>query len=258
MRRDFVCRSAAIKHMARTRILDARVLSIAIKLLIVFAATDLLFIGLHLAFQFQVTRDHVFSLDGDRVAGEFWQYVKEYWVLAGIAVLAWRRRQLIYVIWSTVFAYLLADDAMEIHGRIGPKIGKVLQLRAVGNLQQEDLGELVFTTTCAVALLCIMALLYRKADPDAKRVTFVLVVGLLLMGVFGVGCDAMHALTKLSALTVIEEGGELLVMSGICSLVMCEAWLEAWTLPLTRSGQTPTTLSAQYEPALSRRASAGG
>ena len=195
-------------------------------LLPLFAAADILFIGLHLAFESHLTTNTVYSLEGDGVGGEIWQYLKEYWIILAMGYLVWHRRQPIYAVWGTVFAYLLADDAMQIHEETGAKIGEVLGIAAVGSLKPGDLGQIIFASACAVALLCVMAVFYQKANRDARRVTITLIAGLLMMGVFGVGCDAIHALTAVDALIVVEEGGELLIMSIICTLMLCETWRE--------------------------------
>lgn len=191
-------------------------------ILLVFAAGDAFFITLHLLFEFQLTKDPVFSLEGDRVAGEFWQYVKEYWIVLAMCVLLWVRRQPVYAVWGLVFAYLLADDALEIHEKTGAKIGTALNLTAIGNLQSWDQGQIIFAAACGAVVLGAMALFYRKGDKAARRVTRRLLGGLVLMGLFGVGCDALHALTALDAMIVVEEGGELFIMSGICTLMICE------------------------------------
>lgn len=191
-------------------------------LLLLFAAGDVFFIALHLLFDFKLTKDPVFSLEGDRVAGEFWQYVKEYWIALTMGVLLWLRRQPVYAAWGVLFTYLLVDDALEIHEKTGDRIASALNLSPISNLQSGDLGQIIFAASCGFVLLAAMALFYRKADPDARRVTRWLFGGLILMGIFGVGCDALHALTALDAMIVAEEGGELMIMSGICTLMICE------------------------------------
>lgn len=221
--------TAAVDRMFRVRVADAPAGRNAAAVLVLFAAADLFFIALHLAFGFGFTKDPVFSLEGDRIGGEFWQYVKEYWIAVVMGVLWWRRREVIYAAWSAVFLYLLADDSLQVHEKVGDRIGRALNLPAIGNLRWWDLGQTIFAASCAAALLAGIALLYRKADQDARRVTLTMITGLLLMGVFGVGADVLHALTALDALIVVEEGGELLVMSGICTLVVCEAWRELWS-----------------------------
>lgn len=210
-------------------------------LLLLFVAGDAFFVALHLLFDFKLTKDPVFSLEGDRVAGEFWQYVKEYWIALTMGLLLWLRRQPIYAAWGVLFTYLLVDDALEIHEKTGEKIGSALNLSPIGNLQPWDLGQIIFAATCGVVLLAAMALFYSKADPDARRVTRWLFGGLILMGVFGVGCDALHALTALDAMIVVEEGGELMIMSGICTLMISEVLRDrAVTAKLrSRAGQTP-------------------
>ena len=227
--------STTIERMTGVSISDAAVGRSGIAVFLLFASADFLFIALHMAFEFHLTKDPVFSLEGDRIAGEFWQYVKEYWIAMVMGMLVWRRRQPVYAAWCAVFAYLLADDALQIHESSGAKIGQVLRTTALESVRRDDLGQIIFATACAVFLLCVMAIFYQKADRDARRVTVTLIAGLVLMGVFGVAWDAIHAFTALDALTVVEEGGELLVMSGICTLMVCEAWRELWDNSTRRS-----------------------
>jgi hypothetical protein len=83
-------------------------------LLLLFVTADLFFVGLHMAFEYRLTKDPLLSLEGDRVASEFWQYVKEYWIVLAMSFLFQRVRQPIYAAWAVVFAYILADDALRI------------------------------------------------------------------------------------------------------------------------------------------------
>jgi hypothetical protein len=194
-------------------------------LLLLFATADLFFVGLHTGFELGFTKDPVFSLEGDRTGGEFWQYVKEYWIVMVMVLLFRRTGQPMYAAWGAVFAYILADDALQIHEKMGVKIAQALGLPTFGNMEGWAIGQILFAGGCAVVLLILMALLYQTASENARRMTLTLLLGLFLVAVFGVGCDALHALVPVDALIVVEEGGELLIMSCVCTAVLSEAGL---------------------------------
>jgi hypothetical protein len=195
------------------------------------ASGDAFFIGLHAIYTFQFTANPVFSLDGDRVAGEIFQYLKEFWIVLASLMLYRLRRQPVFAAWSLTFAYILADDSMELHEKAGQVLAKSMYLPSLGGMLPVHTGQLVFAAACAVALFLVMGLLYLRADANARRVSCMMLAGLLLVGVFGVGADFMHVWTNLDVFIIVEEGGELIAMSLICAFMLSEAW-PAFARPL--------------------------
>ena len=194
-------------------------------LLLLFLLADLFFFGLHFAFELRITTDPVFSLEGDRIAGEFWQYIKEYWIVVAMTFLFYRREwQPIYAAWALAFSYILADDSLQLHEKAGAKLAAVLNLPGFAHMLPRELGQALFVGFCGVVLLLAISLFYRRANPQARQLTRIVVFGLLLVAVFAVGGDLLHAMTASDALIVVEEGGELLVMSVLCALLLSEAW----------------------------------
>jgi hypothetical protein len=215
-------------------------------LLSILLLGDLVFITIHLLHILTpYFNSPSFNIEFDNGYGEKYQYLK---YLVVICLFIWfcsMRRTFGLLPWALLFGYFLADDAWQMHERLGAWIGEELPFAPPFRLRRQDLGELLVTTTAGLILLPSFLAAYFFG-PRTLRKTFhdLLLLLSLLMG-FAVGVDMVHAAFLGSpriefVLGVIEDGGELIAVSLL-------AWY-AYFLTRRRPG-TETTLLQMLMPA---------
>jgi hypothetical protein len=194
--------------------------SAVLSLLAILFCADLVLVTIHLAQPyFEALRPRHFSLEADRGIAEYYQYLKQ-----AIVVLAmlwcWRRTKApSFFVWSLFFALMLYDDSHSLHEGVGEDLAAAWALPGVFGLRPQDLGELLFAA--AVGVLTVSLLLAVNAFERGAAAAHTLNVVLLLaaLAVCGVLVDAIHVIAYFSGsrlawvLAVIEDGGELLIMS---------------------------------------------
>ena len=156
---------------------------------------------------------------------EFYQYMKEYWIVILLLIIAYKRKKLIYFSWSLIFLYVLLDDSLKLHERIGVTISELLEFQPLFGLRAQDFGELSVSILFGTVLFSFLALLYFKSKVEAKKISNNLLVLFFSLVFFGVLIDMIgmifhgegslfrHLLNHL--IIIIEDGGEMFVMSVI-------------------------------------------
>lgn len=188
--------------------------------LVLLVLADLVFVGLHLGYEFGLTGDRSFALTVDRGYAELYQYLKLFWITVALVGVAFEKRRAIYGVGAVTFSYLLLDDSLEIHETAGGLLADGLGFEAILGLRAQDYGELAVSGAAGLAFLSAGFLAYRSAGATGRRFALFLLGGLLLLAVFGVGVDLLGVLAHRiplagSALALLEDGGELIVVSGI-------------------------------------------
>lgn len=198
------------------------------RVLVALVLVDAVFVFLHVLHRLKVGpfADLSFDLTRDGGHPEVFQYLKALTIAAVLAALAWRHRSATFGVWALVFLYLALDDALSIHERGGARLAGALALSPAWGLRAIDLGELIVlaATACAVALA--VAALMLRGRAGLRRVSRDLLVLLALLAAFGVGVDALHAIAMghgWLGLGMVEDGGEMLVMSLIVAHVLWRA-----------------------------------
>jgi hypothetical protein len=195
-----------------------------IALLAALVSIDLILIAVHLAKPyFEFLRPHYFSLEADRGIAEAFGYAKQGAVVVAL-LLCWRRRRSpTFFVWGVVFSILLIDDSFSLHEQVGEWLGMQLGLPAWFGLRPQDIGELLFAAVLGLATLTTLAaaLARERGEAVAPSIKLALMLGALV--VCGVVVDAIHVIAYFSQsslawmLTIVEDGGELLVMSLIAA-----------------------------------------
>jgi hypothetical protein len=196
----------------------------ATKLLFLCLATDAGFIFVHLIhWQTSVADSHLFSIEADRGYAEVFQYIKEYWTVLLLGLIALQRRSVLYLSWALLFFYLLLDDSLHIHERLGDLASTKLAFSNLFSMRATELGELVISGLVGFFFLVVIAISYHFGNSKFRKISQRLIVLLLALVVFGIALDVVHSLLKLTAINMLigllEDGGEMLVMSVIISFV---------------------------------------
>jgi hypothetical protein len=196
----------------------------AVRLLCLLLITDISFFIIHLIYSYtSLTTYAGFSIEADRGYAEVFQYLKEYWIALLLGFVALKKRLFPYLSWCVVFFYLLLDDSIGIHERAGFFLGQLGLFNQL-YLNATDLGEVTASVMAASFLLFIIATAYRSGDRLFRQVSRNLIKMLVALGLFGVVVDLVHNAVKFPViqplLGLLEDGGEMVVMSVIASFVV--------------------------------------
>lgn len=198
------------------------------QLLYLLILSDLVFILLHCLVRIGIFDRYylILSLEVDQSMPEAFQYVKELWILLILGITFIKTRQPIFLLWTFLFTFFLIDDFAGIHENLGGLISPYLQFIETVNFRLKDLGEFIGVVLIGLVFSLIFLLIFMKSRRKGKRTSVtlsILVSGLLF---FGIIVDLIHALFRGSSLVVneflsmMEDGGEMLVMSLILWYVM--------------------------------------
>ncbi|WP_200246113.1 hypothetical protein [Lamprobacter modestohalophilus] len=187
------------------------------RFLLLFLLADLVFILIHIGFNLGLVTSPLFSIEEDLGYAEVYQYIKEYWIVLLLLTLAIGRGRFIYFAWSLLFAYLLFDDSLQIHERLGGYVADALQFLPILQLRPQDLGELVVSLLFGTLLFGTIGIAYLHADHIARQASKHLFALVLLLAFFGVVVDMLHIAIRWGEpfWLLIEDGGEMLIMSVI-------------------------------------------
>jgi hypothetical protein len=133
----------------------------------------------------------------------------------------WRTHVLTYGCWAVVFAFLLIDDASQIHERVGQWLARSYEVSVPFGLRPDDVGELLVAALAGASILALVAFASWRGGEQAWRISRDLLRLVVALGFFGVAMDVVHVLAYVhrsllaQVLLVIEDGGEMLVMSAL-------------------------------------------
>jgi hypothetical protein len=132
----------------------------------------------------------------------------------------------IYLAFILIFAFVLVDDAFQVHERGGVRIAEALDMQPFGGLRSIDRGELLVWTMVGVPLLAAAAFAVVRS-PKADRGNGLLLLGALaVLALFAVVIDMAHVVLRGSfrgaddLFIVIEDGGEQFTLSLTCGLAI--------------------------------------
>lgn len=193
--------------------------------LILLIFVDVIFFGLEILYSWGYAGDYRYSLGADRGYAEVYGYIKFFWIVLLLAWLAHKKRQLVYGVGALLFFYFLLDDSLQIHETAGGQIAEWAGMLQAYGLRGKDFGELTVSALVGVFFLVVGWVAYRHSNAFARRVGLYLLAGVFALAIFGVGADMLHQLLggqfpwTNTPLLILEDGGELMVISVICWFV---------------------------------------
>ena len=165
--------------------------------------------------------DPRFSIEQDGGYSEFYEHLKVAGTVAALGALYSYRRALAFLSWGLVFTFVLLDNALELHERLGALLVSGVRAATLVGLRPQDVGEVAVWAVSGAALLSLVALSYRERANRAFTRHLLALFALLVA--FGLGVDVLHSLGNARApflLGFIEDGGELVTLSLILSYVL--------------------------------------
>lgn len=207
-----------------------------VTLLVLLVVVDFIFIAAHALHVWSpwLAGGH-FSLESYNGLASIYQYIKQVWLAGCLALAFLQTRAKVFVGWTLLFAFLLLDDALELHERFGAIIAAALNFPALFGLRPADLGEISVAAAIGCVALALVAITFRHGGKEARELSADLMCLLAALALFGVFFDSLHTITYFNAPSVteffalIEDGGEMLVVSVIT----------AYTFDLTSNAGRP-------------------
>jgi hypothetical protein len=155
--------------MSHGNLLSEHLNQVGIFLLLLISA-DTVFVIVHLVHKLSpFLGSSLYSLEADRGYSEIFQYVKTYWIVIMLAALWWRTREYVYVAWMLFYAYLLCDDAFQIHERGGGAIARHWGYEGALGLRAQDFGELTVAGVFGLSFLVLILMMYLRSTRDARN-----------------------------------------------------------------------------------------
>lgn len=178
--------------------------------------TDALLIVLHILHTYTgLFADPNYSISQDRGYGEMFEYYKEFWVVLILFFMAVRRSNPLYLGWTLLFAYLLVDDSFRLHEDLGRGIANLFGYVSRFGLRANDFGELTVSAVAGTVLFTLIGTAHYFADRNQRNFSkkiFVLLLGLVF---FGVGVDMLGVVIGNPIMDIIEDGGEMVMVTVI-------------------------------------------
>jgi hypothetical protein len=196
--------------------------------LLLLISADIAFVIVHLISELSPYLNYwLYNLEIDEAYAGIFQYVKTYWIVIMLAALWWRTREGVYGMWMLLYAYLLCDDAFQIHERGGVAIAKRWGYEDALGLRAQDFGELTVSGVFGLAFLVLILIMYFPSTRDARNASKDLALLLGVLVFFGVGIDMLHIVvgdgygTRVNkAFGLVEDAGEMFAISAVCWYVL--------------------------------------
>ncbi len=196
------------------------------KFLLLLLLGDFAFMLVDFFYRLRWVSNPLFSTMMDFGYPEVYQYIKEYWIVALLLMLAIKRSYLVYYAWSLLFIYLLLDDSLQIHEIFGAYLSNYFEFQPMFGLRAQDFGELSVTALFASLLFTFIGISYLSSDNIAKQISKNLFILILLIAFFGIVLDMFHVIANYwwleTILGMMEDGGEMLIMSIIVGYLFVE------------------------------------
>ncbi len=194
---------------------------------VAFVSVDLLLILMHVIHTLTDVGSVAWSIEIDGGYGELWQYLKILLVIAFLLLLAVRAETTdrpLSLTWLLAFAWLLVDDALQIHENLALALAG---LSVPDPEQQYGLLAVIEMLIMLFSGLVILVALYlssRRATRVALAWSLALIGGLALFASFAIGVDLIHSLVRSRwlhpLLGLIEESGEMFSLSIIVLVLL--------------------------------------
>ena len=169
---------------------------------------------------YNVPASDFFDLEVDNNLPELFLYLQELGIVVLLYWLYQRHGNLLYFAWMLIFAYVLIDDSLLIHERIGVFLVDYFGVENNYGVRGRDITEVIVQLSFGVPLvLFAMWAHYFRGDRLSRRISTVLFILLVLLVAFAIVLDWFHVKIMIiylkPILGTIEDGAEMFVITGI-------------------------------------------
>ncbi|MBA3685371.1 MAG: hypothetical protein H0W72_09035 [Planctomycetes bacterium] len=182
------------------------------------------FVAMHLTLRFadsgsllgSLVSSTLWSLETEGGFAERYGYAKSALITGVLLLTAMRARVAMPAVLAGVFALILADDAFQIHERTGYLLQWYLQ---VDTTSVQQLGELMAWAVLGVVVLGALGIGMWRSQGEWRRLAVIYVALIAALCFFAIVVDGLHSsLKQVRAMGLIEDGGELVVLSVIAAV----------------------------------------
>ncbi|MGE3933543.1 MAG: hypothetical protein AB7F67_09830 [Rhodospirillaceae bacterium] len=193
----------------------------AIACLVVLGIADAVLAGVHLIhLSSGFAADPRANLGFDGGHGEWFEYAKTLLCAAATAAVWQRTRQPVYAALALVYAFVLADNALEIHERADAAMAVLFAPAApLFADAPQVVAQAVFYLAVGGAIAAGLSRAFRRSAPAHRRCAALCVAAVTVLAGFAVGVDLLHAaVTGMLddhdlVLGFAEDGGELAALT---------------------------------------------
>lgn len=223
----------------------------SLTLLFILIGIDFVFMGLHALKSLGYVTDPNLSVTQNWGYPEIFQYLKAGFVAACFFWLGSNYKRPQFYSWAGVFLYVLLDDSLEIHELLGYHAGTFLE--RAGMSGGKTLGELlVFGMLGLMVFLPLFYFYFRSSHCELKIMSQDLFMLFVAMLFFGIGVDVFHDMAETGTvlngvLGLVEDGGEMLVMSLITWYTWTMITSDNFLYRLNKQKASPESLKIQKD-----------
>lgn len=167
---------------------------------------------------FLIEHFELFRVDRDGSLAEWFLYLQASASVALLLGIYFKTRQSIYAAWSLVFAFIVADDALLIHERLGHLLVNSVAVPALPGLRAVDSGELLIWAAAGIVLLAGLAWGFARSNDSARAASGLIAVAFAALVFFAMGIDMLHVglvdagTPAYLIFALVEDGGEMLAI----------------------------------------------
>ncbi len=185
-------------------------------ILFILVLGDIFLIVANWLYRSQYFINDSFSITQEWGYGEIFQYIKESSTAILLFAIFKKSKDQLFLIWGLFFAYLLIDDSFKVHEILGNVIASNLIEKGphIFDLRGQDIGELIISGLVGSLFLVLFVKFINQSMQAVKVISYNLIVLISLLLFFGILIDMVHAAwPTIEELTIVEAGGEMIVMS---------------------------------------------
>lgn len=181
---------------------------------------DFVFISLHALKSLGYVSNPNLSVTKNFGYGESFMYLNELFIIGCSLWLGFKFRRSIFYLWAAVFVYVLLDDSLEIHEKVGYYLGGwIKQHSDITLIIAKESAEIGSFVLFGILLFTPILLIYVKTNISSLKVfiqdLLILFAGLLF---FGIGIDFMNIFFETGTflngfLGLLEDAGEMVMIS---------------------------------------------
>lgn len=166
----------------------------------------------------------------DHGLGEIFGYGKALAIAVGFLACYLKSRAPIFACLGLTFVVILLDDSLLLHEIFGHRLATALALEPAFGLRAQDLGELLVWFVLGSVVVPSLAVGFRRSRKRAQTLASIFLVLLAALVFFALMVDMLHILLHdgfrgaYRVWPLVEEGGELVVLSLICAAAVTAAF----------------------------------
>ncbi|WP_143092478.1 hypothetical protein [Sulfitobacter brevis] len=211
--------------------------------MVVFLTIDVFFVGIYAVAGVLKAFDLApeiasLQLNAETGLASIWNYGKFMAAIAALVMIRRREGGVSLLILTLLFLLLLLDDYYEVHDHLARVVGERISFGPLSSLHPINRGELFVYTVLLVIAAPSLWFALKNVQPPSRAFVGAMVIGVFLIGLFGVGVDVLHGVldAMLSGysdlvgkifnrlMTIVEDGGEMVAISLCTWLSIVRLW----------------------------------